>query len=106
MNSRGTLSSGASSSPTELRKVSVPIVSRATCRSNYGSSTITDNMICAGVASGGKDSCQGDSGGPLVDASNRLIGIVSWGEGCAAAGKPGVYTRVGSVLSFINANSS
>lgn len=101
----GTLSSGATTVPTELRKVSVPIVSRTTCRSNYGQSTITDNMICAGVASGGKDSCQGDSGGPLVDSSNKLIGIVSWGEGCAAAGKPGVYTRVGNVLSFINANS-
>jgi trypsin len=65
-------------------------------------------MFCAGVQStGGKDSCQGDSGGPIIDKSTRvLLGLVSWGEGCAQAGKPGVYTRVGSssVRSFITAN--
>ncbi|KAG8623745.1 hypothetical protein KVT40_008721 [Elsinoe batatas] len=85
-------------------RVTVPIVSRTTCKSNYGSSSITDTMICAGLSSGGKDSCQGDSGGPLVDANKVLIGIVSWGDGCAAAGKPGVYSRVGSLRTFINAN--
>ena len=62
-------------------------------------------MVCAGVAAGGKDSCQGDSGGPLINSSTRqLVGIVSWGDGCAQAGKPGVYSRVGTLLSFINAN--
>ncbi|KAF2847525.1 trypsin-like protease-like protein 1 [Plenodomus tracheiphilus IPT5] len=100
----GTLSSGGSSLPTNLQKVDVPIVSRTTCRSNYGQSAITTNMICAGLTAGGKDSCQGDSGGPIVNTSKQLIGLVSWGEGCAAAGKPGVYTRVATVLSFINAN--
>ena len=105
MDHRGTLSSGGSSLPTNLQKVDVPIVSRATCRSNYGTSAITDNMFCAGLTAGGKDSCQGDSGGPIVNTSTRvLIGLVSWGEGCAAAGKPGVYTRVAAVLSFINSN--
>lgn len=102
---RGTLSSGGSSLPTQLQKVDVPIVSRTTCKSNYNDSEVTNNMICAGLTQGGKDSCQGDSGGPIVDTSTRvLIGLVSWGEGCAAAGKPGVYTRVSTLLSFINAN--
>ncbi|KAF1852222.1 trypsin-domain-containing protein [Cucurbitaria berberidis CBS 394.84] len=103
----GTLSSGGSTSPTLLQKVDVPVVSRATCQSNYPTRTITTNMWCAGLAQGGKDSCQGDSGGPIVVASTRVLaGIVSWGEGCAAAGKPGVYTRVGAtaIRNFINAN--
>ncbi|KAJ4407992.1 hypothetical protein N0V91_003658 [Didymella pomorum] len=100
----GTTSSGGSS-PTTLRKVDVPIVSRATCRNNYSVSEITDTMFCAGVATGGKDSCQGDSGGPIVDSSKTLIGLVSWGDGCAQAGKPGVYARVGALRSFIDANA-
>ncbi|KAF2998588.1 hypothetical protein E8E13_006548 [Curvularia kusanoi] len=100
----GTTSSGGASLPAALRKVDVPIVSRATCRNNYSQAEITNNMICAAVSGGGKDSCQGDSGGPLVDSSKTLVGIVSWGEGCAAAGKPGVYSRVGSLRSWIDQN--
>ncbi|KZM26923.1 Trypsin [Ascochyta rabiei] len=100
----GTTSSGGSS-PTTLRKVDVPIVSRATCRQNYSAAEITDNMICAGLTAGGKDSCQGDSGGPLVSASSStLVGVVSWGNGCAQAGQPGVYARVSTLLSFVNSN--
>jgi trypsin len=100
----GTTTEGGSS-PTALRKVDVPIISRATCRTQYAASRISDNMICAGVSNGGKDSCQGDSGGPLYDTSSKvLLGVVSWGDGCARAGAPGVYARVGSTSSFITAN--
>lgn len=101
----GTLSSGGSTLPTTLRKVDVPIVSRADCRGDYSNSAITNNMFCAGFDAGGKDSCQGDSGGPIIDASTRILqGTVSWGEGCAAPGKPGVYARIGTLLPFINSN--
>ncbi|KAF2271136.1 trypsin-like protease-like protein 1 [Lojkania enalia] len=100
----GTLSQGGSSLPTNLQKVDVPVISRSTCRSQYGTSAITNNMFCAGYTSGGKDSCQGDSGGPIVDTSKVLIGLVSWGEGCAQPNRAGVYTRVATLLSFITAN--
>lgn len=84
-----------------LRKVIVPIWSTPTCRNAYpGFQERT--MICAGFPGGGKDACQGDSGGPLLVAG-RLVGVVSWGIGCARAGKPGVYTKVTGYLDFIRA---
>jgi trypsin len=88
----GTTSSGGSVSSV-LRKATVPIVDNATCNSNYGGG-ITARMVCAGFPQGGVDSCQGDSGGPLfvnTASAPKLIGVVSWGDGCALAGKPGVY---------------
>lgn len=101
----GTTSSSGNVSYT-LRKVTVPIVSNTTCNTNYGGG-ITARMLCAGLPQGGVDSCQGDSGGPLFvnDAGTpKLIGVVSWGEGCAAAGKPGVYSNVQNMRSWIAAN--
>ena len=96
---------GSADYPATLHEVEVPIVSNAACRTAYGDA-ITDAMLCAGVPEGGKDSCQGDSGGPLVvfsDARSRweLAGIVSWGNGCALPGVPGVYTRVGTFARWV-----
>ncbi|KAF1946864.1 trypsin precursor [Clathrospora elynae] len=99
----GALSEGGSS-PTSLYKVSVPVVSRASCRTAYGTSAVTDRMFCAGTTAGGKDSCQGDSGGPIIDSSKALVGLVSWGDGCARPNVPGVYSRVGALRPFIDAN--
>lgn len=84
-----------------LRVVAVPIVSQVNCREIY-KHMIYWNMICAGFVEGGRDSCQGDSGGPLV-RNSVLIGIVSWGYGCARPNYPGVYVRIGSpnIITFI-----
>ncbi|KAJ8006787.1 hypothetical protein DPEC_G00110840 [Dallia pectoralis] len=75
------------------------------CNCDYGVGSITNNMICAGLSAGGKDSCQGDSGGPLVSQQGgRWIqsGIVSFGNKCALANKPGVYARVSQYQTWIN----
>lgn len=85
---------------TALQIVTVPIVSRAQCNTNYGSGQITENMFCAGLAAGGKDACQGDSGGPVI-VNGELVGAVSWGRGCARPNYPGVYTRVGNYLTWM-----
>ena len=82
-----------------LLKADVPFIGDADCVRSYPSFKAAA-MACAGVAEGGVDTCQGDSGGPLVVAG-RLVGITSWGEGCAAAGKPGVYTRVAAYAEIL-----
>ncbi len=85
-----------------LRIATVPIISDSVCGSPlvYGGVFFKLVHICAGHLAGGIDSCQGDSGGPLQTAAGaasgttRLVGVVSFGSGCAEANSPGVYTRV------------
>ncbi|TXH77396.1 MAG: serine protease [Lysobacteraceae bacterium] len=98
----GALSEGGSF-PINLRKVSLPLVSRTNCNdANSYNGQITTAMLCAGRDSGGIDTCQGDSGGPLARGS-VLTGIVSWGNGCARPNFFGVYTRISntSIRNFI-----
>ena len=80
---------------------SVPISNINACANAYASAgDFVDpaTMVCAGYADGGVDGCYGDSGGPmqapLLGGGYRLVGLTSWGEGCAEPGFPGVYTRV------------
>jgi trypsin len=53
-----------------------------------------------------QDSCNGDSGSPLIVPgadfrTDTVVGLVSFGSGCAQANFPGVYTRLSSVATFI-----
>lgn len=61
----------------------------------------TKSWICAGEA--GTDACKGDSGGPLILTYGEpvLVGIVSWGKGCARPGEPGYYVRVDQYRNWI-----
>ena len=53
-------------------------------------------------------SWQGDSGGPLVmkkDGKWILVGLTSWGEGCAREQRPGVWSEVAAVRDWIDGNT-
>ena len=71
-------------------------------------SAMTDDMMCAGLKEGGKDACQGDSGGPLVASdptkygAMSLIGVVSWGYGCAGVDALGIYAEVSHFTNWLN----
>merc|ERR1711936_838164 len=108
-----------------LLEVEVPIVSDSVCEAASNDAvTITDpgtgqcvtqafsysgeissDMVCAG--SSGKDACQGDSGGPFTVKSSStsqhdLVGVVSWGYGCAADSLYGVYAEVAELRTWID----
>nr|XP_054602403.1 uncharacterized protein tmprss3a [Nothobranchius furzeri] len=89
-----------------LRSAMVPLISAKTCNQpDVYRGRLTSRMICAGYLEGGVDACQGDSGGPLAcerSSEWKLVGVTSWGEGCALRNKPGVYTNVPAVLSWIH----
>jgi trypsin len=82
----------------------VTLVNRKDCSTapnKYGKRDILDGMFCA-YNDNAVDSCQGDSGGPLfAPGSGEVVGVVSWGEGCALKNYPGVYTDVGAYKSFV-----
>ena len=120
-----------------LLEVEVPIVSDSICEAASSNSVtqpingqcvtgsasysglISSEMVCAG--SSGKDACAGDSGGPFTVKSSStnqhdLVGVVSWGKGCAAVsnfflklslipqdGLYGVYAEVAQLRTWIDA---
>lgn len=89
-----------------LRRVQVPLVNQNICSEKYKQyGGVTERMICAGYMEGGKDACQGDSGGPMVNGDGVLVGVVSWGYGCAKPNYPGVYSRVAQAREWIKEHS-
>lgn len=102
-------------SATVLQELQIPILPNQECRDRYAEQNrlvtqdqFDEGVICAGVMTGGKDTCQGDSGGPLMfpepyGSSVRyyLIGVVSYGIGCARPNVPGVYTSTQYFIDWI-----
>jgi secreted trypsin-like serine protease len=96
----GTTSEGGSTGSDTLRAATVNVLPDTNCSNvlAYGLLYDTATQLCAGNSNGGVDTCQGDSGGPLQapleGGGYRLVGLTSWGQGCAEAGFPGVYARI------------
>ncbi|CAB9496864.1 Plasminogen (Fragment) [Seminavis robusta] len=97
---------GTNGTSTHLREVDINYIQN--CLSPpyiYGMSAFDYNShvhMCAGVPGGGRDSCKGDSGGPLLDRdTGELVGVVSWGYGCARSEAPGVYARSSTMYPWI-----
>lgn len=90
--------------PSNLKKLTVPVHSDATCTSYMTKLFNGQTTLCAGILAGSKDSCQGDSGGPLMKIiGNRVIqyGIVSYGYDCGKKDLPSVYTEVHHYVDWI-----
>jgi hypothetical protein len=85
-----------------LQSTRVALLPDWTCRRSYRNEGgfRPNTQTCAGRALGRHDTCQGDSGGPMVafaaDGTPRLVGVTSFGKGCAGKYFPGVYARVAS----------
>lgn len=77
------------------------------CKDAYGSFVnIHGGHLCAGKLNGEGGTCVGDSGGPLQCRLNKdgpwiLVGVTSFGSGCALEGFPDVYTRTSYYMKWI-----
>ncbi|KAL6740332.1 hypothetical protein Aduo_013698 [Ancylostoma duodenale] len=92
--------------PSRLQAAVLPIIDRAECmNASRIYASMSRSAFCAGYLHGGVDSCQGDSGGPLACQNGNgpyvLAGVISWGDGCAQRGQPGIYTMVAPYLTWI-----
>jgi secreted trypsin-like serine protease len=99
----GATSEGGSGSDALLAAI-VPLVPNNVCNApDSYAGRVTANMFCAGNRDGGRDSCQGDSGGPIwttIDGKQTLVGVVSFGDGCARRLKYGIYTRLANYTAW------
>ncbi|XP_064101022.1 prostasin-like [Macrobrachium nipponense] len=87
--------------PDKLQHVTLDIYNPETCKNVY-SEYVQDKNFC--TLTPGKDACIGDSGGPMVvEKENKWyqLGIISFGEGCAAPDKPNVAASIPYFKSWI-----
>ncbi len=83
--------------PDILKEADVNIFNFGRANRAYFGDLVRGPHLPAGKGDGSKDSCQGDSGGPLFATNGGnpvLVGVVSFGNGCAQRGEPGIYARV------------
>ncbi|KAG7344265.1 trypsin-like serine protease [Nitzschia inconspicua] len=86
-----------------LRKTTVYSIDSGSCQAMHPEFLVNDDVVlCA--AGENTDSCEGDSGGPLLNEDELLVGITSWGMGCARLDRPGAYARVSAVYDWIRAS--
>ncbi|CAL7948235.1 unnamed protein product [Xylocopa violacea] len=87
--------------PNNLQYINLNVESQAKCKQTHRD--VQASQICT-FTKYGEGACNGDSGGPLA-ANGVQIGIVSYGIPCGV-GKPDVYTRVSSFVSWIKNQQS
>jgi secreted trypsin-like serine protease len=103
----GLTSEFASGTSPVQRATDVTIMANRVCGAAYPGFPLT--ALCAGWDQGGKDTCQGDSGGGAFYQTGSgwmVVGITSFGDGCARPGFPGVYTAVAEMRDWIEACTS
>ena len=110
----GVLGESTDERPKYLQQVSVQAISNDECESRHDKkrgisfhNRIVDTHMCTwSPPNNDEDACGYDSGGPIViqgdsPEQDLLVGLVSWGEGCADPIFPGVNARVSAVYNWI-----
>jgi secreted trypsin-like serine protease len=86
--------------PSKLQQAELKIEHCLAQGSLHNPQQITPSMMCAESMNekNRSDTCEGDSGSGLIIYNNFfepvLLGLTSWGNGCAQQGYAGVYTRL------------
>ncbi|PAA62802.1 hypothetical protein BOX15_Mlig019102g2 [Macrostomum lignano] len=92
-----------------LMETQLPVLSNTRCKELYAGTSrpVYAENICAGFLAGERDACTGDSGGPLMINRQDLwlvAGLVSHGDGCGQAKRPGVYARMSAYAEWVRRN--
>lgn len=92
-----------------LQQVTLQTVEQTTC-ARVNAKFNVRYELCAGTPglTGAKDACAGDSGGPLIvardpddESTQVLVGVTSYGTGCARAQRAGVWVRTSAILDWL-----